>query len=157
MKTRGACHLPAVRACGEGVYMIVTAQTYLAYQLELPTDLGDVQTALNLKEKGNYVLSVKNQAEAGIRGERKAEYPKRLQKRLGNLRFVAANPIELLNYAGVELLIIGSEGICKSASIYLNQLLANEYFLYLKTLNFHWNITGENFIGLHQLLELQYE
>jgi starvation-inducible DNA-binding protein len=36
-------------------------------------------------------------------------------------------------------------------------LLAEEYFLYLKTLNFHWNITGENFIALHQLLEKQYD
>jgi len=39
----------------------------------------------------------------------------------------------------------------------LTILLANEYFLYIKTLNYHWNITGENFIAMHKLLEQQYE
>ena len=39
----------------------------------------------------------------------------------------------------------------------LGRLLTNEYALYLKTLNFHWNITGHSFIGLHQLLEGNYE
>ena len=45
----------------------------------------------------------------------------------------------------------------KMISDHLGQLLAEEYFLYLKTLNFHWNITGDNFISLHQLLESHYE
>lgn len=42
-------------------------------------------------------------------------------------------------------------------SEYLGKLLVNEYSLYLKTLDFHWNITGHSFIGLHQLLESNYE
>lgn len=36
-------------------------------------------------------------------------------------------------------------------------LLANTYTLYLKTQNFHWNVTGENFYSLHLLFEKQYE
>lgn len=36
-------------------------------------------------------------------------------------------------------------------------LLSNEYLLYVKTLNFHWNITGKSFIALHQLMEAHYE
>lgn len=39
----------------------------------------------------------------------------------------------------------------------LSEILANEYFLYLKTLNIHWNVTGKNFFSFHQLLETQYE
>jgi starvation-inducible DNA-binding protein len=38
----------------------------------------------------------------------------------------------------------------------LNKLLANNYALYLKTQNFHWNVTGPNFKTLHLLFEEQY-
>jgi len=40
---------------------------------------------------------------------------------------------------------------------YLETLLSNEYLLFTKTLNFHWNYQGTNFIGIHELLESQYE
>lgn len=38
----------------------------------------------------------------------------------------------------------------------LNELLANEYALFTKTLNFHWNVTGPRFHSLHIFLEEQY-
>lgn len=40
---------------------------------------------------------------------------------------------------------------------FLNALLADEYLLYTKTRNAHWNIKGENFYGLHTFFETQYE
>ena len=39
----------------------------------------------------------------------------------------------------------------------LNTLLADEYVLYAKTRNYHWNVTGESFMELHKLFEGQYE
>ncbi|NGX39019.1 MAG: DNA protection during starvation protein [Chlamydiae bacterium] len=39
----------------------------------------------------------------------------------------------------------------------LAKLLADTYVLYLKTQNFHWNITGPEFFSLHKLTEMQYE
>ena len=39
----------------------------------------------------------------------------------------------------------------------LNILLSDEYILYTKTLNFHWNVTGKSFAELHKFLEGQYE
>lgn len=39
----------------------------------------------------------------------------------------------------------------------LSCLLADTYLLYLKTQNFHWNVTGSHFISLHHLFETQYE
>jgi starvation-inducible DNA-binding protein len=39
----------------------------------------------------------------------------------------------------------------------LNTLLADEYVLYTKTRNYHWNVTGSNFMDLHKLFEGQYE
>lgn len=39
----------------------------------------------------------------------------------------------------------------------LNAVLANEYSLFTKTLNYHWNITGPRFHSLHTFLEAQYQ
>ncbi len=39
----------------------------------------------------------------------------------------------------------------------LSALLANTYLLYLKTQNFHWNVTGIHFTSLHELFEKQYQ
>lgn len=36
------------------------------------------------------------------------------------------------------------------------RLLADSYLLYLKTHNFHWNVTGPQFESLHTLFETQY-
>jgi starvation-inducible DNA-binding protein len=38
----------------------------------------------------------------------------------------------------------------------LSRLLADEYTLYLKTHNFHWNVTGPMFNTLHLMFEAQY-
>ncbi len=38
----------------------------------------------------------------------------------------------------------------------LKKLLANSYYLYLKTQNFHWNIQGEDFFEFHELFETHY-
>ncbi len=37
-----------------------------------------------------------------------------------------------------------------------SRLLADSYTLYLKTHNFHWNVTGPMFTTLHTLFETQY-
>jgi starvation-inducible DNA-binding protein len=38
----------------------------------------------------------------------------------------------------------------------LARLLADEHVLYVKTRNFHWNVTGLDFGSLHALFETQY-
>lgn len=38
----------------------------------------------------------------------------------------------------------------------LSRLLADSYTLYLKTHNFHWNVTGPQFLTLHTLFEQHY-
>lgn len=38
----------------------------------------------------------------------------------------------------------------------LSKLLADSYTLYLKTHNYHWNVTGPQFNTLHQMFETQY-
>jgi starvation-inducible DNA-binding protein len=39
----------------------------------------------------------------------------------------------------------------------LNTLLADEYALYTKTRNAHWNVNGSNFFELHKFFEFQYD
>ena len=49
-----------------------------------------------------------------------------------------------------------SEENSKKVADALNQVLADEFVLYTKTLNFHWNIEGRDFHALHVFLEEQY-
>lgn len=38
----------------------------------------------------------------------------------------------------------------------LSKLLADSYVLYLRTYNYHWNVTGPMFLTLHQMFMTQY-
>jgi starvation-inducible DNA-binding protein len=49
-----------------------------------------------------------------------------------------------------------SEQDRKSMADGLSRLLADTYTLYLKTHNFHWNVTGPMFQTLHLMFETQY-
>jgi starvation-inducible DNA-binding protein len=50
-----------------------------------------------------------------------------------------------------------SEKNLKEVATLLNTHLADEYVLYTKTRNAHWNIQGNNFIELHKFFESQYD
>lgn len=45
----------------------------------------------------------------------------------------------------------------KECAAMLNKLLADEAVLYIKTLNYHWNVTGHHFDALHLFFQRQYE
>jgi starvation-inducible DNA-binding protein len=49
-----------------------------------------------------------------------------------------------------------SEENSKKVATELNKVLADEFVLYTKTLNFHWNIEGRDFHALHLFLDEQY-
>ena len=49
-----------------------------------------------------------------------------------------------------------SETSRKTIANELSKLLADTYTLYLKTQNFHWNVTGQLFQQLHSMFEQQY-
>ena len=44
----------------------------------------------------------------------------------------------------------------KKIATQLSKLLADSYTLYLKTHNYHWNVTGPQFNTLHTMFEQQY-
>jgi starvation-inducible DNA-binding protein len=51
---------------------------------------------------------------------------------------------------------ISDKNLQKVANL-LNPLLADEFALYVKTRNAHWNVTGDNFYELHKFFEKQYK
>lgn len=58
---------------------------------------------------------------------------------------------------GAEVVDIGiDEKTRKKIGEGLSRLLADTYTLYLKTHNFHWNVTGPMFNTLHLMFEQQY-
>jgi len=59
---------------------------------------------------------------------------------------------ENLDTANVNINYDSRAGLVKM----LNTLLADEHLLYVKTRNFHWNVTGPHFLPLHELFERQY-
>lgn len=61
-----------------------------------------------------------------------------------------------MNAKSVPIDIGISEGERKAIAGGLSRLLADTYTLYLKTHNFHWNVTGPMFNTLHLMFEQQY-
>jgi starvation-inducible DNA-binding protein len=54
--------------------------------------------------------------------------------------------------------IIGiTDGNRKAVSVELSKLLADEFILYTKTRNAHWNVEGPDFHSMHLFFESQYE
>lgn len=49
-----------------------------------------------------------------------------------------------------------SESNVKEITNFLNNILANEFALFTKTLNYHWNIKGPRFHSLHNFLDEHY-
>lgn len=114
-KTRGRRHRPAARPAGEGVYRIVRHDdhTHLAFARELPERAGDVQEELEIGEEANYVITVKNPAKpspktAGLPRDRAADYPRSLQERFADRRFIAADPPELLDHEASQFVLVSA-------------------------------------------------
>ncbi len=63
---------------------------------------------------------------------------------------------EITQASGVEVNIGIPEDQRQSIAEGLSRLLADTYTLYLKTHNFHWNVTGPMFNTLHLMFEQQY-
>uniref|UniRef100_A0ACD5Z721 Uncharacterized protein n=1 Tax=Avena sativa TaxID=4498 RepID=A0ACD5Z721_AVESA len=123
-KTRGKRHRQAARALGEGVYRIVKhdapggrEHTHLVYKLELPSPsadggAGEPQEAMNVEQEASFLVQIKNPEQGGgfggLQGKRKAAFPEHLQGRFGSNRYAPADPPDLLNYEGCELLLISA-------------------------------------------------
>ncbi|KAL6629814.1 hypothetical protein ACP70R_029579 [Stipagrostis hirtigluma subsp. patula] len=131
--TRGRRRRPAARALGEGVYRMVRhegagsggrrAHTHLVYKLELPSrGAGEPQEAMNVEPEASFLVQVKNPDPpsggrrvgggdggfGGLQNKRRAAFPAHLQAALGSRRWAPADPPDLLNYEGCELLLVAA-------------------------------------------------
>ncbi len=61
-KTAGIRHTPAATPIGEGVYAITKTgcETHLAYILTIPSEIGQVQQEVGLRQRGSYLTSARN-------------------------------------------------------------------------------------------------
>lgn len=50
-----------------------------------------------------------------------------------------------------------TEKNAQQIALVLNKTLADEFVLYAKTRNYHWNYEGDNFMEMHKFYEGQYE
>jgi len=122
-KKRGEVrHMEGARPVAEGVYALVTAHnhTHLAYVLELPQELSEVQKAFGIAKEGSYILQVKNpELKGDFLGNKKAAYPPELMKLFSSektnhsIKYTSATP-ELLDYEGSEFVIVGTSDDLKS-------------------------------------------
>ena len=66
-KTAGTSHAPAPTPVGEGVYALTTTgrESHLAYILTIPSELGEVQKDIGLRERGSFITSIKNPEQKG--------------------------------------------------------------------------------------------
>ena len=79
-KTAGTRHTPAAAPIGEGIYAITQTgrETHLAYILTLPSEIGEVQQEVGLRQRGSYITSAKNPQSSGPANAnlpQGAEYP----------------------------------------------------------------------------------
>ena len=113
-ETTGERHLPEARPAGEGVYALVGhgRDSVLAYALELPETLGEVQEAFGIERTGRFIVSIKNPAVEspsglGLEPSQQGKLPDELQSLFGSRRWHPADPPALLNHQGIELILIG--------------------------------------------------
>jgi len=114
-KTRGDREIEGARPVAEGVYAIVErhGHTHIAYVIEIPQEMMEVQEAFNIKKEGSYIISVKNPEStsppaSGLREGSKAKLPEELQALFEGRRFHSANPTSFLDHGHTEILLIAA-------------------------------------------------
>ncbi|GAB4821208.1 hypothetical protein N2152v2_008254 [Parachlorella kessleri] len=113
-KTRGTRTVGAARAAGEGTYAILTHgdHTHLAYKLEVPAEVGEVQQDLGIQHEGSYIISVKNPENRGgganVGLEDKADYSAEKRREFRNYSWISVKDPQLLDYERCEFLLVGA-------------------------------------------------
>jgi len=114
-KTRGDREIGGARPVAEGVYAIVERHrhTHIAYVIEIPHEMMEVQEAFNIKKEGSYIITIKNPEStsppaSGLKEGHKAKLPEELQAHFEGRRFHSANPTSFLDYEHTEILLIAA-------------------------------------------------
>jgi len=110
-KTAGTSHIPPVTPVAEGVYAITSTgrESHLAYIINIPAELGQVQKDLGLRERGSFVTSVKNPTQPAPSYAHFPKGPSYPQDILDEFRGLRWKPLEpkYLDYPNAQFLLIG--------------------------------------------------
>ena len=110
-KTVGTSHSPAVTPVAEGIYAITSTgrESHLAYIITIPSELGEVQKDIGIRERGSFVTSVKNPTTPAPNNASLPQGPDYPQELLDEFRGLRWKPLEpkYLDYENAQFLIIG--------------------------------------------------
>lgn len=111
-KTKGSRRDEPVNPVAEGVYAITRtedATSHLVYSITIPSELGEVQKDLGIKDTGSFVISAKNPERPGnARAQlpQKPDFPKEIISQFRNLAWSEVKP-KYLDYEYCQILLIG--------------------------------------------------
>lgn len=110
-KTRGQQEQGEAIPVGEGRYVLYERHnsSRLAYRLANPEKPGKAQKELGIRSEASYIISVRNPS-VKVSGFPDAEpdYPKSLQDKFADKRWIDIDDPRLLNYENAQLLLVGA-------------------------------------------------
>ncbi|CAN9467356.1 unnamed protein product [Alternaria alternata] len=113
-KTQGSRRTEPVAPVAEGVYAITRTEDrtcHLVYSTTIPSELGEVQEDLGIKDQGSFIMSVKNPERSGPASaqlDQKPGFPKEFIDEFRGLAWVEVKP-KYLDYEYCQILLIGEK------------------------------------------------
>ncbi|KIW89118.1 uncharacterized protein Z519_09970 [Cladophialophora bantiana CBS 173.52] len=112
-KTAGIKHTPPVTPLAEGVYAITSTgrESHLAYIINIPAEIGELQKDFGLKQRGSFVTSVKNPEQPPLSNQNVPQGPEYPQDIIDEFRGLRWKPLEpkFLDYDHAQFLMIGED------------------------------------------------
>lgn len=111
-QTQGTRHNDPVTPVAEGVYLITRtedATTHLVYSTTIPSEIGEVQEDLGIKDQGSFIISVKNPERSGPASAslpQKPDFSKEIIEEFRNLAWSEVKP-KYLDHEYCQILLIG--------------------------------------------------
>ncbi|KAF1916380.1 hypothetical protein BDU57DRAFT_538689 [Ampelomyces quisqualis] len=111
-KTQGTRRVDPVTPVAEGVYAITRTEdrtTHLVYSTTIPSDLGEIQEDLGIKDQGSFIISVKNPERSGPASAslpQKPEFSKEIIEEFRGLAWGEVKP-KYLDHEYCQILLIG--------------------------------------------------
>ncbi|KAF5849468.1 hypothetical protein GGP41_006375 [Bipolaris sorokiniana] len=113
-KTQGTRRVEPIAPVAEGVYAITRTEDrtcHLVYSTTIPSELGEVQDDLGIKDQGSFIISVKNPERSGpaqAQLPQKPGFPQEFIEEFRGLAWVEAKP-KYLDYEYCQILLIGEK------------------------------------------------
>ncbi|KAJ4356984.1 hypothetical protein N0V95_002856 [Ascochyta clinopodiicola] len=113
-QTQGTRHTDPVTPVAEGVYLITRtedATTHLVYSTTIPSEIGEVQEDLGIKDQGSFIISVKNPERSGPASAslpQKPDFSKDIIDEFRGLAWSEVKP-KYLDHEYCQILLIGED------------------------------------------------